>query len=105
MLLRHLLLQLLDRLAHELHDQSAAGADEVVVVGPAEHHLVEGGAGVEVPGLHQASLLEEPHGAVDGGHPDARVLGPHLLEELVEAHVLLGREEGLDDEVADLRLV
>src|SRR4051812_23399962 len=95
-------------------DVSTGGADEVVVMVPADDELEMHGAAVETEAAHGAGLLELHHETVDGGlvatgkggklaelsQSDGTVLGSHLREE---GHEALGAAETtgaqLDDDV------
>jgi hypothetical protein len=44
-------------------------------------------------------LGKELEGTVDRGIADARMLGPELQVEILDAHMALGREKGLEDNV------
>src|SRR5216684_2339933 len=92
-------LQLLDALVLELDDLVAAGADQVVVVMPADGGLVARLPVVEVARAGQARVGEDLHGPVDRGRADVLVARLHLAEQLVHAEVPAGGEEGVDDQV------
>src|SRR5262249_41724316 len=86
---RDLVLERLDPVVLELDDGAAAGADEVVVVVPAQRRLVAGLPIAEVPRVGQTALVQQLHRPVDGGDRHPRVLladlGPDLLHREVPA--------------------
>src|SRR6266581_8848117 len=95
----HLSLEFFDCLVLELDDAPTAGADQMVVVLPFGHVLIPGLAVAEMDLIGDPRLGEQLQCAVDRGVADARVLGPQLQVELLDAHVALGGEEHIKDDV------
>src|SRR5712692_799618 len=92
-------LQLLDALVLELDDPVAAGADQVIVVMAADGGLVPRLPVLEVARAGEACVGEDLHGAVHGRRADVLVARLHLGEQLLDAEVPAGGEEGVDDQV------
>src|SRR5258708_4134113 len=99
-LARDLVLQLLDARLLELGNLATLHADEVVVVSRVVGQLVARQAVTEAPLVGDAALREQLEGTVDRRVPDARVAGAHHGEQLLDADVVVGPKERLDDELA-----
>src|ERR1700674_4909068 len=95
----NLSLKLLDGLILEFRDGAAVRTDQAIVVLPFIHMLVPGLAVAELYFIGDPCLGKELEGTVDRGIADARMPGPKLQVELLDAHVALGREKGLEDDV------
>ena len=92
------LLEALDLGVHDLKDLPAPDADQMVVVVVAEEVLVPGHAVLEGHLAAESALAEEPQGPVDGGESQ-RGMGPaDLPVQLVGGEVVLGPQEGLQDD-------
>src|SRR5262249_51301176 len=97
-LARHLVLQRLDAVVLELDDGAAPGADQVVVVVPADRRLVARLPVAEVARVGEPALVEQLHRPVHRGHRDPGILLAHLRPELLHRLVAAEREEGVDDQ-------
>src|SRR6266702_5774778 len=95
----HFSLKFFDGLVLELDDVAAAGADQMVVVLPLGHVLIPGLAVAKMDLIGDPRLGEQLQGAIDRGVADARVLGPQLQIELLDAHVALGGKEHIENNV------
>ena len=73
-LLSDAVLQLFDLVALELGDETAALADQVIVVGAPLGDLVQSLAGTEVPRGRDARFFQQLHRPVHRGQPNARML-------------------------------
>jgi hypothetical protein len=87
----HFFLQLFDFAIFELHDSSAVGANEVVVVALVGDVVVLS-LGTEVAGLGQAGFAKEIEGAVDRREPEMRVFSRKLMIHLFRRDVFLLEE-------------
>jgi hypothetical protein len=81
----------------EFDDLAAGDAVHVVVVGAADHGLVDALSLVEVVAVDEAGLADEGEGAVDGGLGDGGLVAAEELDEVVGGDVSLDAEEFLDD--------
>jgi len=96
----HLVLQLLDAGLLELYDVRALDAYQMVVVRGIVGKLVAREPVAEAPLVRHSALRQELEGPVNGGVPHARVARADLGEELLDAHMILGAKERVDDEPA-----
>ena len=93
-------LQRLDARLLELDDLPAVDADEVIVVRGIVSKFVSREPVAKVALVGHSAFREQFERAVNGGVPHARILSAHLSEQLFDAHVVVHREERLDDDVA-----
>ena len=102
----HFFLKFLDLAVFKLHDLSAVGADQVVVMAFVGDIVVLG-LGAEVPGLRQARFAKEVERAVDRCEAQVRIFFGQLVIHLFRGDVFL-LEESIEDELTltrDLKLV
>ena len=81
---RHFFLKFLDLGIFKLHDGSAAGANEVVVVTGLPDGLIAGDAISKVVRLGEPTLREEPQRSVNGRVADALVSRPDPSRKLID---------------------
>ncbi len=93
---RDLVLALLNDGVFELHNHAAHRADEVVVVALGVHGLEAGLPVLKAAFNRDSGVYEQLHRAVYRRVTDARRNFSAVLEELVDRHMALGREEGLE---------
>jgi hypothetical protein len=94
----HLFLKAFDVAVFELHNFSAVGADEVIVVAFMGDVVVLGLC-AEVPGLCQAGFAKEIKRAVDRRQPQMRIFFRQLVIHLLRGDVLL-LEKGIKNQLA-----
>ena len=90
-------LEALDGFLLELDHFPAMDAVEMVVVGAADHGLVDAAAAVEVVPVNEARLADQGERAIDRGLRDGRAALAEKLDELVGPDMPLDGEELLDD--------
>src|SRR5690349_1690431 len=89
-------LKALDVAVLKLHDLSAAGANEVVMVALVRHIVVLG-LRAKVPSLGQAGLTKEIERAVNGGQPQVRIFSRQLMIHFFSRDVLL-LQKGIENQ-------
>jgi hypothetical protein len=94
----NLFLKALDVAVFELHDLSAAGANEVVVV-TFVGDVVVLGLGAEVPGLGQAGFAKEIERPINCRQSQMRIFSRQLMIHLLRRDVLL-LEKRIEDQFA-----
>lgn len=92
-----LLLEALNIAVFELHDRSAAGANQMVMVA-LMGHIVILGLGAEVPGLGQAGFTKKIQRTVDGREAQMRIFARQLVIHFFGGDVLL-IEKGVEDQL------
>ncbi len=92
------LLKPLDVTIFELHDLSAVGADEVVVVAFVRDIVVLG-LRAEMPGLRQAGFTKEIERAVDRRQTQMRIFSRQLMVHFFSGDVFL-LQECVEDQLA-----
>lgn len=89
-------LEALDVAVLELHDLSAAGANEVVMVALVRHIVVLG-LRAEVPSLGQTGLAKEVERTVNGGQSQVRIFSRQLVIHFFSRDVLL-LQKGIENQ-------
>src|SRR5579872_2139097 len=94
---RDFALQLFDRLVAELDDLAALQVDQVIVM-LGRRLFVACAAIAEIVALEDTGLLEQAHGAVDGGNRDLRIDRSGALMDRFDVRMIGGfRQHARDD--------
>lgn len=94
---RNFLLQTLDVTVFELHDLSAASANQMVMVA-LMGHIVVLGLGTKMSGLGEAGFAEQIERPVDSGEAKMRIFARQLMIHFFSGDVLLF-EKGVEDQL------
>lgn len=83
----------------ELDHAAGLHIDQVVVVAVLGG-FVAGAAAAEIPAFQDAALLQQAHGAVDGGNRDARIQLHRAAVQLLHVGVVVGVRQDARDHAA-----